>query len=236
MKSAKSNNNVLLWIYLSLVFLIVLIAFVISMFIFPTAEFNLSISKFSISNDSFNGLLFIQFLTVSIILNLIIIPSFKSGTLNTTTLFIIILLYINSFCFIIGVNVPLLVSTKFWFFSEKLSLIQVLTNLYDEMEYGLFYIMFVFTFLIPVLKLLILTYEVSHTNSMKEKNVILLILSKWAMLDVFIIGIIVSSFKGGGGFVEIKTANGLIFFIFSVLLTLLISTILYQIKKPSTIK
>lgn len=229
MKSAKSNTSKL-QIYLISLIIFVLIAFFISLFIFPSAAF-----EFSISTDSFNWSLFIQFLTLSIILIVITIPSLKSGTrINVTSFFIIILLYINSFCFIIGVNISLLVTTRFWFFSEKLSLIQVLINLYDEMEFGLFYIMFVFTFFIPVLKLLILTYEVSYSHSIKEKNIILLILSKWAMLDVFIIGIIVSSFKDGGGLVEIKTANGLIFFIISALLTLLISTISYQIKKRST--
>ena len=86
--------------------------------------------------------------------------------------------------------------------------------------------MLAFTFIIPIFKMIAMLYEIFLSKANRKKNSFLSLISKWAMLDVMIVGVIVSTMKSGSGYAEIKTGSGLIYFITSVLLSLLISSFL----------
>lgn len=133
-----------------------------------------------------------------------------------------ILLIINVSCFVLGINIPLLHTTKLWVIKEHLSLTQVLASLKLKGEMQIFYIMLVFTFVIPLLKMIAMAYDIFISKSDGRKNLLLSLLSKWAMLDVMVVGIIISTMKSGSGFAEMTTGYGLTFFILSVLLSMII--------------
>jgi uncharacterized paraquat-inducible protein A len=75
-----------------------------------------------------------------------------------------------------------------------------------------------------------MAYDIFYQKSDGSKNLVLSLLSKWAMLDVLIVGVIVSTMKSGSGFAEMTTGTGLTFFISSILLSLVISTCLPYTK------
>ena len=121
-------------------------------------------------------------------------------------------------------------TTKLWIIKEHLSLTQVLSNLKVKGEIQLYYIMLIFTFIIPVLKMIAMAYDIFLSKADGRKNLVLSLLSKWAMLDVMIVGVIVSTMKSGSGFAEMTTGTGLTFFISSILLSLVISSCLPYTK------
>jgi paraquat-inducible protein A len=132
-----------------------------------------------------------------------------------------VLLTLNIQCFAIGITIPMLHSSRFWVIKEDMSLLQVLYSLKQKGEIELYYIMLLFTFIIPILKMIVLAYDVFISKSDGRKSFILSLLSKWAMAaDVFVVGIIVSTMKSGSGFVEMTTGAGLTFFIASIILLL----------------
>jgi hypothetical protein len=112
------------------------------------------------------------------------------------------LLMVNIFCFVIGINIPLLHTTKLWIIKEHLSLTQVLSALKLKGEIQLYYIMLIFTFIIPLLKMVVMSYEIFLSKAHSSNNIILALLSKWAMLDVLIVGVILSTMKSGSGFAD----------------------------------
>lgn len=142
--------------------------------------------------------------------------------ISTGNSILAILLILNIFCFVLGINIPLLHTTKLWVIKEHLSLTQVLTNLKLKGEMQIFYIMLVFTFVIPILKMIAMANSIFISKSDGRKNLLLSLLSKWAMLDVMVVGIIISTMKSGSGFAEMNTGYGLIFFVSSVLLSMII--------------
>ena len=130
---------------------------------------------------------------------------------------------LNIFCFSIGVNITLLNTTKFWLFTEQISLLQVFSNLKAQGEIQLYAIMLFFTFLIPIFKIMIMGWEIFQSTAKGKRNRLLQVVSKFAMLDVFVVAIAVSTMKNQSGYIEISTNTGLTFFIVSVVLSLLIS-------------
>jgi uncharacterized paraquat-inducible protein A len=80
------------------------------------------------------------------------------------------------------------------------------------------------------MKMIAMSYDIFISKSFGRKNILLSFLSKWAMLDVLVVGVIVSTIKSGGGFAEMKTGTGLTYFIASILTSLVISACLPYTK------
>ena len=111
--------------------------------------------------------------------------------------------------FILGINIPLIKTTKFYFIKENYSLIDVLDNLKNKNEIILYSVMQAFTFVIPLLKLAGLSFQIYFTNG-RTKNRIISLLSKWAMVDVLVLAVQISCMKSGDGLVEMVLSNGLV--------------------------
>lgn len=132
--------------------------------------------------------------------------------------------------FILGINIPLIKTTKFYFIKENYSLIDVLDNLKNKNEILLYWVMLAFTFVIPLLKMAGLSSQIYFTQGSTAKNRIISFLSKWAMVDVLVLAVLISCMKSGNGLVEMTSSNGLVYFTSSVVITLLISTFLPYLK------
>lgn len=213
---------------MSLICFALVSAYFLALTVFPLSIDKSIVLGFSLSQEqSFNYPLFMH-LSISIVFVVLsyMLSKILGVRLSRGNSFLAFLFMVNLTCFSIGINSPLLLTTKLWLFKDHLTLIQVLENLKLNREMLLYYIMLIFTFTIPILKMIAMAYDIFISNSQGQKNVLLSILSKWAMLDVLIIGVMVGTMKSGSGFAEMKTGTGLNYFIASILLSLIISSCL----------
>ena len=207
-------------------------AYILSGSTFPAVIESDKIFGYALSKEqTFNRTLFIHLMSGIFFIALAHLASrLTNVSISKGNILLTILLMINIYCFAIGINIPLLHTTKFWIIKEHLSLVQVLQSLKMKGEMQIYYVMLLFTFVVPVLKMIAMTYDIFISKTDGRKNFLFSLLSKWAMLDVMVVGIIVSTMKSGGGFAEITTGYGLTFFISSVILSLVISTSLPYTK------
>lgn len=121
---------------------------------------------------------------------------------------------------------PLFTLEKFYFFSNTVSLISALQSLLEKGHLLLFLIIFVFSLLFPLFKLLVMLYIWnSHAGEIVQKLLRLIHqFGKWSMLDVFIVALMVVSIKFDK-VADIQVQYGLYLFLSSVLLSMLISAI-----------
>ena len=127
---------------------------------------------------------------------------------------------------IAGVQLPLLTLEKFWFFSNTVSLYSALLQLQAEREWGLFLLIGLFSVVFPVIKLLLLAlvWNLEAQNSAAHRRHLkwLAEYSKWSMLDVFVVALLVVTVKLGA-LAQAHVHSGIYFFAGSVVLTMLLS-------------
>lgn len=207
-------------------------AYILAMIVFPVPITKDKVLVFTLSEELIlNQSLFLHLSIGVFFISLVHLSSrLMSVKISPGNSILAILLMINMFCFVIGINIPMLYTTKLWIIKENLSLIQVLLNLWLKGDSELFYIILIFTFVIPILKMIAMSIDIFFSKKDSKENQFFLLLNKWAMLDVLIVGVIVSTMKSGSGFVEMTTGRGLTFFIASIFLSLVISTCLPYTK------
>jgi paraquat-inducible protein A len=135
-----------------------------------------------------------------------------------------LLLWISLITLVIGIFAPVMTFKKLIFYKNTFSIHTGLVTLFKEGEYILFLIIFVFTILFPVIKILLLGL-IHYCRSwpqekMKKLLHYLSLVSKWSMLDVFIVALLVVIVRLGiTGRVEVQW--GLYVFAVSVILSTL---------------
>lgn len=140
--------------------------------------------------------------------------------------FILIQLFLSIVAFGLGISLPIFSNTKFFFFSEDISLLKSIQILFSQDDYFLGLIILLFTILTPILKYIIIIVIQFSTNSNLKKRFANLLtnIGKWSMLDVFVIALIIITMKIDGGFFEVEMKIGTIFFAVSVILSLILSS------------
>ena len=123
--------------------------------------------------------------------------------------------------FIIGFFAPLITVKKFLFFTNRISLFSGLVQLFQEQRYGLFSIIVTFSVILPLVKIGVL-YGVCTKASWSSPNVRttlhwLVLVGKWAMLDVFIVALLVVVSRVRG-LADVEVHYGLYVFATSVIL------------------
>ena len=126
--------------------------------------------------------------------------------------------------FVAGLLLPAVSVSSLWIFNETFSLTDGALQLLREGEYALFVIVFFFTFVFPVLKIIVgLAACVSSPGDgglIRRLLPAMAALSKWSMLDVFLLAIIVVMLEGSL-LSEADARPGLFLFAASVLLSTL---------------
>jgi paraquat-inducible protein A len=148
-------------------------------------------------------------------------------------IFINLLLWISLFTLAIGIFAPVMTFKKLLFYKNTFSIHSGLVTLFNEGEYILFLIIFVFTILFPVVKivLLFLIHYFRFWSLERRKRFLhyLSIVSKWSMLDVFIVALLVVIVRLGiTGKIEVKW--GIYVFALSVILSTLATQRLSRIS------
>jgi paraquat-inducible protein A len=135
------------------------------------------------------------------------------------TLLIAPLLFAATFCFALGITLPLIEIDRLWLFSEHPSLIGIVTGLWDAGDIALSALIACFSLALPALKLMLV--HLAAFNGSRSANRItrwLHALARWSMLDVVLVAIVIFAAKTSGLATAISQP-GLWFFAASVVMT-----------------
>ena len=144
------------------------------------------------------------------------------------------LLWISLILLIVGIFSPIMTTTQWWIIKKSFSIYTGLIDLFSRNEFFLFFIIIIFSVIFPISKILLLS-AIWHLNFKSQNLKIMMlnylnILSKWSMLDVFIVAILVVMVKIGS-FADVQVRWGIYPFAISVLLSMFISYRLNEIVK-----
>jgi len=123
-----------------------------------------------------------------------------------------------------GLTEPMIRFEQFWIFSDTISLWSGTMTLLESGETFLGSIIMLFSILFPVVKNLWLLV-LAHLGQPRGLGMTVLgALGKWSMLDVFVIAILIVSARMNG-MTDAQLLDGLYYFVASILLVNLVSTI-----------
>jgi paraquat-inducible protein A len=153
---------------------------------------------------------------------------------NPKRIDIAILILLSIILLIIGLTLPILTVRKLWD-SNTYSVLTGVQNLWQEKYYALAIIIFTFSIIFPIAKLISLSavWFVRLEDEQRKGLVYLMeIFGKWSMLDVFVTAIFIVWVKLGA-LASAKAENGIYFFAASVLLTMILSSLQSALVKRS---
>jgi paraquat-inducible protein A len=149
---------------------------------------------------------------------------------------IVLMLLLAFVLFLAGLFRPFTQVTKLWLFDDNVSVYTGLITLFRERELFLFGILVIFTVVFPFVKisaLLALWLRPGlKIQQMARVYAFVANLSKWSMLDVFVVAVLVVLIRAGG-LATIKAQDGLLLFCASVVLTQIASEWTGRIAKKT---
>jgi paraquat-inducible protein A len=154
--------------------------------------------------------------------------------LNPKRVDIVILLILSIVLLIIGLTLPILTVRQLWN-SNTYSILTGIQNLWQTKYYALAVIIFVFSIIFPIAKLVSLSAVwLIRLQDEQRKGLVWLmeVFGKWSMLDVFVTAIMIVWLKLGA-IASAKAENGIYFFAASVLLTMIVSSLQSSLVKRS---
>ncbi|MEO1434470.1 MAG: paraquat-inducible protein A [Bacteroidota bacterium] len=141
------------------------------------------------------------------------------------------ILYLSSIvCFGLGLTYPIMASnTLFGLNREEVFLTSSIRYFYKEGDFFVGSILLFFTFIFPILKYLFLGIQLAKIKLPGTKlfTIGLDLINKWAMLDVFVVALVIINMKFDSVFIHTMLKPGTTFFAVSVLLLMICS---YLIK------
>lgn len=134
-----------------------------------------------------------------------------------------------------GIFAPLMELEKLWFFNNQYSLYSSLQTLWEHGETFLFFFLFVFSILTPLVKMaglaLIANTGTQFRHAHEKFLYVLETWGKWSMLDVFVVALLFVSVKLGS-LANVTVHEGLYWFGGAVLLIQALSVWLnWEVKK-----
>lgn len=110
---------------------------------------------------------------------------------------------------LLGVYYPLAKMKEFWIFKSEFSILSISYDFFVNQELALFFVVFFFGFVFPVLKIISKIFTI---NFVERFN-----LHKFSMVDIFLISFLVFIGKSSN-FFDIQLGIGFYFLIFSIFL------------------
>ena len=145
---------------------------------------------------------------------------------NPKRIDIVILILLSIILLIIGLTLPVLTVRKLWD-SNTYSILTGVQNLWQEKYYVLAVVIFTFSIIFPIAKLISLSAVWFIRLKDEQRKILVLcmeIFGKWSMLDVFVTAIFIVWVKLGV-LASAKAESGIYFFAASVFLTLILSSL-----------
>ena len=125
----------------------------------------------------------------------------KSPLEPALQILIALLLFVAIFCFALGITLPVLHMQKLYFFEETPSILSLIETLWLEDSALLALAVLLFSVVFPLLKLGIVFItavapgaEVAHSPLIRWAG----ILSKWSMMDVLLVALVITAAKTSG--------------------------------------
>lgn len=141
------------------------------------------------------------------------------------------MLLVASFCFALGITLPLIAVDRLFVFSEEPSLVAIVSGLWTEGDRALAAVVALFSLVLPALKLLLLHAAAYDRNgTMGHLSGRLHALARWSMLDVVLVAIVIFAAKTSGLATAISKP-GLWFFAASVVFTAAVSAAVERDRK-----
>ncbi len=126
----------------------------------------------------------------------------------------------------LGLKLPIVSVEKFYFFGNTVSLLSAISQLWQGQERSLAILLGGFSVVFPIIKLLLLflVWNLEDSNSNRHRRHLkwLATYSKWSMLDVFVVALLVVTVKLGA-LAQAQVEFGLYAFAASVILSMLLS-------------
>ncbi len=144
-----------------------------------------------------------------------------------------LLLVMTLLLFIAGVSLPILTITKLLVVSNEVSILTGLLQLLEEQQYLVFVVIFLFSIVLPLLKLyylFLLSAKKAVENNVYSKYLHLMHrYGRWSMLDVFVIAILIMTVKLGA-LASVEIEPGMYFFTAAVLLLMIITSVMVKLE------
>jgi paraquat-inducible protein A len=137
---------------------------------------------------------------------------------RTYPLLLPLILFAATFCFALGIVMPLIQVDRLYFFTDQPSLIGIVAGLWDQGDMLLASIVGLFSLAFPALKLALLHCAAYAEHHSPRIPAWFKALANWSMLDVVLVALVVFAAKTSG-LATAFTKPGLWFFAASVLLT-----------------
>lgn len=130
-----------------------------------------------------------------------------------------------SFCFALGITLPLVRVERLFVFTDEPSLIGMIGSLYRSGEWAIAALVFMFSVIFPAMKLLLLhAAAFAPSGDGRGLPAWFRALSNWSMLDVVLVALVIFAAKTSG-LATAFTQAGLWFFAASVALTVIAAAI-----------
>lgn len=153
-----------------------------------------------------------------------------------------LILVITFSLFIAGISLPILTITKLLIVSNEVSILTGLYELVEEEQYFIFVVIFLFSIVLPLLKiyyLYLLSFKHSAENKTYEKHLYLMHrYGRWSMLDIFVIAILIMTVKLGA-LASVEIEIGMYFFTAAVVLLMGITSVVVKLEsklKPALLE
>ena len=136
---------------------------------------------------------------------------------------IIILSGISFISYILGIILPFFETTKFWFFTDSISIVNSIIILFDNSDILLALITLAFSIVMPVMKYSLLLMYSFSVDKIRMKT-LLHNIGKWSMTEVLAVAVFIVIMKTSGFyFLDVSVKIGAFFFGVAVI-TGLVST------------
>jgi paraquat-inducible protein A len=115
-------------------------------------------------------------------------------------LLLAVLLALAPMLFVFGVTLPLVTFEKLYFFEDNPSLIGMINSLWINGEFGLVVLVGLFSIVFPIVKMIAILSEALAVEGAFQGAMARMvpILSKWSMMDVMLVAIVVVAAKTTG--------------------------------------
>lgn len=151
----------------------------------------------------------------------------KSNRKNTVEILLLkVFLAAALILLITGLFTPIMTVTQLIFLENSFSVISGLQDLFSQQQYVLFLLISILSVCLPIIKIFLLAWVLHdyQTPSKSLKKTIQLIhnYGRWAMLDVFVIAMLLVSIKLGA-IASVEIHAGLYWFSAAILITMIVT-------------
>ena len=212
-----------------------LVSFILANYIYPEVETeNKLFGLKKINHYSFNTRLFaisasLSLGSLALVLALRLIAPLKVATkwltdqIFVSQWFILILTITSGFFYVLGLTKELFVLEQFFFVDKEVTLLNSIRMLFENDENFLGTIIFAFTIVFPIFKYLLLIFSLflNQKEAITKVNRWMSVISKWSMLDVYIVALLLLNMKFDSRLVNMELKEGVVWFSLSVILIML---------------